>query len=71
MPSKANLGCIFSDHLGQNRRALIDLANGQEKTLTFDDIDDLSNAVARGLKRLYISMFYNTLFQLIHNKLWV
>ena len=51
MPSKANLGCIFSDHLGQNRRALIDLANGQEKTLTFDDIDDLSNAVARGLKR--------------------
>ncbi len=51
MPDSLNLGCIFSDHLGQNRKALIDLAEGQERTLTFDELDHLANGVARGLRK--------------------
>jgi len=51
MPDSLNLGCIFSDHLGQNRKALIDLAEGQERTLTFDELDHLASGVARGLRK--------------------
>lgn len=46
-----NLGCIFASHLGQNRPAAIDLAGGAATTYSFDDLDAMANAVARGLLR--------------------
>ncbi len=45
-----NLGCIFETHLGQNRPAVADLSGPAPAAYSFDDLDRMANAVARGLK---------------------
>jgi len=45
-----NLGRIFEAHLGQGRTAVVDLAGGAARTYSYDDLDAMANAVARGLR---------------------
>ena len=48
---KGNLGCIFAEYVGQERPAVVDLSRDGGVTFTFDDLDRMANAVARGLER--------------------
>jgi acyl-CoA synthetase (AMP-forming)/AMP-acid ligase II len=43
-----NLGCIFQRHLGKSRVAFIDTST--DNVYTYDDLDDMCNAVVRGLR---------------------
>lgn len=44
-----NLGKIFARHVGAGREAVVDLSGDEAKTFTFEELDDLANAVARAL----------------------
>lgn len=46
-----NLGCIFRNHLGQDRPAVVDLSQPGAPEYSFEDLDRMANGVARGLRR--------------------
>jgi len=44
-----NLGCIFAGHLGDDRPAVADLSGAAPRTFSYDDLNQMADAVARGL----------------------